>query len=423
MNLALETVLEFNNKDNAGDANFLSTVQQFLDQVKTAIGTKKIDRRFKSEDKHIRFTDFVKTAINILKTYDDDDLEDVFAVFDDEIRKYHYRGCKFYELVEDQNVRRFVANKLDNLKDKPAPNLRRNLDKAIQSIVDSKLRKSHVELLDHVNSLYRDDSSDKLKTFLNNLEAYSSKSKRANLNLIKVVRDGIRSVIFDHYSELNANARKDLKIKLESWRNINHPEIVNNKVSKTAHTKKYLNIAKYSKNNNHANNIKRELTTRTVLKTDKKRDKFSEISDTKQDYTQKSPHYIHKLRHKKQKDVKKEIREVTASKYVTPKKTRDNHKKLYSFITVLAQDMKFKIESTTRKARQNTLLEKESKVMKHKRKKAVKRKPSKNKTNTGIQADKPRLISESDTSINVTKTGILSVEDGTNYKHKLRHHR
>ncbi|PZC72184.1 hypothetical protein B5X24_HaOG211774 [Helicoverpa armigera] len=73
------------------------------------------------------------------------------------------------------------------------------------------------EFIDHVNSLYKDDSKEKFQKVLNELEQYGVKSKRTDDKLEKIIRDGLRSVIFDHYTNLNVNIRRKLKTKIDKF--------------------------------------------------------------------------------------------------------------------------------------------------------------------------------------------------------------
>lgn len=457
-------MLEFNQKSNAADLMFIDNIQQFLDKVKTVIGKNNTARRFDSEVKNIKFTDFVKTSIEILKSYEDGDLEDAFAVFDDEIRKYHYRGCKFYELVEDRTVRRFVANKLDEIKGKPAVNLRKNLDNAIQVIEGSKFSKIQTEFVDYVNSLYRQDSSDKFKAFLNNLQTYSSKSKRANLDLIKVVREGIRSVIFDHYSSLNVNARKDLKIKLEtSWRSVKYPNTVEYNVWTVRYTSKDMKTIKYNKINDYTENIKPETTTRTVKRDDselsdgnngllsnKKLGYIKEVYFNTDKYNKMdSDGYFKRESRRPDKvtlntesdssddDIKKKrpdkIRsrntvnsdsdmeeEMPTTRYkiiskkhtknkVTKPKHRDTYKRLitlYPEVITLNTEKEFHKEST-RKGRLYTLWEEK---LKQKKQKLIKSDSSKSRN---LRREDPKVFAESDTVINVNRAVFHSAESSS----------
>ncbi|PZC72183.1 hypothetical protein B5X24_HaOG211773 [Helicoverpa armigera] len=61
------------------------------------------------------------------------------------------------------------------------------------------------EFIDHVNSLYKDDSKEKFQKVLNELEQYGVKSKRTDDKLEKIIRDGLRNI----KSEKNSEESKD----------------------------------------------------------------------------------------------------------------------------------------------------------------------------------------------------------------------
>ncbi|XP_037299928.1 uncharacterized protein LOC115454083 [Manduca sexta] len=217
VNLALDTILEFNDKET--DLQIIDNVEKFLGKIKNVL-KEKSGRR--SMDKDFKFTDYLINFFEMINRYDDDDLEDVVTVIDDEIRKYHYAGCKFFELLQNNDMRKFVGRKLNQIKDKTPDDLRYDIETVIDTLKTGE--EGIKEFLDYINSLYPKESRDKLKNFLNNIELYKSKSKRANLDLIKIIREGLRNAIFDHYTNLNVNARKDFKIRLETfWKNFMDP--------------------------------------------------------------------------------------------------------------------------------------------------------------------------------------------------------
>lgn len=224
MNVQLETVLEFTDKDKEADVKLIGSIQKLLKKVKIALNPE-TSRRSRSENynnnnKNIQFTDFILAAVDILLSYDDDDLENALSILDDEIRQYDYKGYKFYELVEDENIKQLITRNLDDLKKKRAKTLRKKLYKVVDIIGNAKLIANHRKFLDYINSLNRYESSKTFMNILQNLENYSYKSKRSNMNMIEITRDGIRSV-FDYFSKLNQHVRKDMKKNIDNtWNHI-----------------------------------------------------------------------------------------------------------------------------------------------------------------------------------------------------------
>ncbi|XP_053622930.1 uncharacterized protein DDB_G0284459-like [Plodia interpunctella] len=214
VNVALETVLEFDGKHSYRDVKAIDKLQSYLTKIKSILGDNDPSRRHFKEG--FKFRDFLKIFLQTLSTYDDNDLLDVVAIANSEIRKYHYKGCKFYELVENQVLRRDMAEKLINLNDLTAKELRTEITKAVNAIDKDDMTERKKKMLDYLDSVYvGDEVKGKMQQFLTELNQFKQRSKRATLNLVKVIKYGLRSVVFDHYSNLNTNARRELKNRLE----------------------------------------------------------------------------------------------------------------------------------------------------------------------------------------------------------------
>uniref|UniRef100_A0A2A4J3Q7 Uncharacterized protein n=1 Tax=Heliothis virescens TaxID=7102 RepID=A0A2A4J3Q7_HELVI len=220
ISLSLHTVLDFDDKDKK-DVNIVDIVQTFMQNLNTALDANKKKpqtamRKFR-EARDTGFTDFLQEAIEILNGYKDEDFDEFFLVLNDELKKYHYRGCKFYELTDNLDTRRLLDAKLGSIKGKPNAVTKANLN-ALAYLLKEEIYDDNVrDFLDHVNSLYNDDSKEKFQKVLHDLEQYRSKSKRTNIALVKIVRDGIRSVVFDHYTNLDVNTRRELKNKIDKF--------------------------------------------------------------------------------------------------------------------------------------------------------------------------------------------------------------
>lgn len=217
VNLNLETVLEFNQKDNSADIQFLDNVQKFITKVRNVIDNNKVSRRDFRSGRSENLTDFIQDVIYILNTYEEPDFQDVFDILDDEIRKYHYRGCRFYELTENLDVRKLLASKFDLIRAQPISVVKGYINMLAVILKEEKYDKSVKELMDFINSLYRQDSRDKFSKVLIGLEEFNKQKKKSVSDLVKIVRDGVRSIIFDHYTDLNPNARRELKTKIEAF--------------------------------------------------------------------------------------------------------------------------------------------------------------------------------------------------------------
>ncbi|XP_047039652.1 uncharacterized protein LOC124644383 [Helicoverpa zea] len=220
MKLSLHTVLELDD-DKKKDAGLMDIIYNFVKKLSSVLSKKDYKeqggmRKFR-EAKDMLFTDFLQEGIEKLNSYKDEDFNEFFAVLNDEIKKYHYRGCKFYELTDNLDTRRLLDAELSFIKGKPMPMTKVNLN-ALSYILKEEMYDDNVkDFIDHVNSLYKDDSKEKFQKVLNELEQYGVKSKRTDDKLEKIIRDGLRSVIFDHYTNLNVNIRRKLKTKIDKF--------------------------------------------------------------------------------------------------------------------------------------------------------------------------------------------------------------
>ncbi|CAB3238312.1 unnamed protein product [Arctia plantaginis] len=212
VNLALDTIVEFDNKNNGEDIKFLDNVQKFIGKVKTVIVKKNMRRNFNGVDSK-KLTDFILSLIQMLIKFEDTNLEDFLTIAGKEFKKYHYKGCKFYELIENYNLRRFLAKKLDEMKHTPADVMRRSLKAFASKIEEEKYDTNEKELIEYINSLYGQRSIELFNNILGSLDDYGLKANK-NMNLSKIISAGIRSTVFDYYTELNRNARMALKTKL-----------------------------------------------------------------------------------------------------------------------------------------------------------------------------------------------------------------
>lgn len=231
MNLNLETVVEFDHNDNSADIQIIDKVRNFLDRVKTVIDKNNALRRSGTHlnaglpSGRLKLTDFLKQALVILSSYEDRDLEDLVAVLNDEIMKFHYKGCKFHELFESRNVRRAMANNLEKMKNAKAKEVKKKINNMLTTFENKNFDLMQNMVVNYLNSLYGDKAESKFKVVLDKLSKYRRLSNRDDLDLVKIIRYALRSIVFDHYSRLNYRTRKDLKLKLDAfWANLGIPE-------------------------------------------------------------------------------------------------------------------------------------------------------------------------------------------------------
>lgn len=163
------------------------------------------------------FVHFIQKTIDILNIIEDDALEEFFLILDTEIRNYHYKGCKFSELTENRDTRNLLTWILKTIRWKPITFTKANINKLADKLRDETYDNSVKELLHYINALYK-NSNKKFHRFLNNLNHYRmSKSLKTHKDLVQVIRDGVQSIFFNHYSELDANSRRELIKRIETF--------------------------------------------------------------------------------------------------------------------------------------------------------------------------------------------------------------
>ncbi|CAB3258080.1 unnamed protein product [Arctia plantaginis] len=234
--IALGAALGLNNTNNTDNIQFLDKVQKVIGKIKTVMEHNSNKRRNYGGVNDKKFTDFVQEIIKKLSQFDDSDLEMFCSIFNDEITKYHYRGCKFYEITENNNFRSLLSNLLHEIKIQPINKTKRILKTVANKLEKKSYNENERELVDTINSLYRQDSLEKLENFLVNIDAFRLKTRK-NLDLVNIVRNGLRTSIFDHYTNLNRNARKALKVQINEYFKEFSPQT----------TTKFIDSIKYSK--------------------------------------------------------------------------------------------------------------------------------------------------------------------------------
>ncbi|XP_063544919.1 uncharacterized protein LOC134753085 [Cydia strobilella] len=214
VNIALETVMKFGgNRDKSSGLEVIEKVQNALEKIKQGIESR--NGRRSARDHDITFTDFVSQAAKILKNYNDKDLEDVFAVFGDETRRYINRNGELRELFGSGNMRRHISEKLEDFREMQADMLREHLSTAIIAVENKKYNGEKNDLLDIGDFVYI-GGHDKLRAVLRDLEKLG---RSADVRLNDVLRHILRSLIFDHFNKLNDNIKRELiDMAKDYWR-------------------------------------------------------------------------------------------------------------------------------------------------------------------------------------------------------------
>ncbi|XP_063630974.1 reticulocyte-binding protein homolog 1-like isoform X2 [Cydia splendana] len=220
VNIALEAVMNFSGKrDKSSGLEVIDKVENALEKIKQGIESRKRyepgNGRRSARDPDITFTDFVSEAAKILKNYNDNDLEDVFAVIGDETRRYINRNSELHELFGSGNMRRHLSEKLEDFRDMQADMLRDYLSAAIIAVENKKYNGEKNDLLDIGDFVYI-GGHDKLRAVLRDLEKIG---RSTDVRLDDVLRHTLRSFIFDHFNKLNDNIKHELiDMAKDYWR-------------------------------------------------------------------------------------------------------------------------------------------------------------------------------------------------------------
>lgn len=231
--MALQSVLGLNNTGNGEAIKLLDKIEKVIGNIKSVFEGKSIVRPAYDDAKLEKFTDFIQNLIKRLKKYDDKDLVYFVTIFNNEIRKFNYKGCKFHELLENFNLRTFLSNMLSDLQNQSGVAIKNSLEAVANKIKQEKFNKNEKDMIDLINSVYRQDSVGKFQNFLAQIDSFKQSSDKTGL--MNIIKEGLRSIIFDYYSQLNNNARNALKHEVNDFWNYlsrNEPQNLRNKINK-----------------------------------------------------------------------------------------------------------------------------------------------------------------------------------------------
>ncbi|XP_022830929.1 uncharacterized protein LOC111359570 [Spodoptera litura] len=89
----------------------------------------------------VTFTGFILQAINIINTYEDTTFGDFIDILNEEVKNYHYRGCKFSELTKHHDTRRMLQTKLNLISGKPVSETKANINAVADILRDERYDK------------------------------------------------------------------------------------------------------------------------------------------------------------------------------------------------------------------------------------------------------------------------------------------
>ncbi|XP_035457682.2 uncharacterized protein LOC118281222 [Spodoptera frugiperda] len=167
----------------------------------------------------VTFTEFLQQAIHILNTYDDTTFGDFIDILNEEVKNHHYKGCKFSDLTKHHDTRRLLQTKLDLISGKPVSETKANVNALADMLRDERYDRKAKDFVDFINSLYGAATVEKFEKILNELEHYNKPgTRRMDDNLAQLVKDALKTLIFDYYTKLHVNAKIELKEKIqEIW--------------------------------------------------------------------------------------------------------------------------------------------------------------------------------------------------------------
>lgn len=234
INVALETVFEF---DKPSDADFIDQVQRILNKVKNVL--KDNPKRYRTE--RYKFTNFLEDAIDVLQSFNDEDLREIVLVINNEIRK-HLQGNAL-----EEKVRRFLSDGHNRFKIRPIKEIRKDLDQLSRKVKDGKHKNNDNNLLGFIKTLYKRDSEQKLTRFIRKLKMFRRNNFSGKSESLQDVRRLLNSVIFEHFSNLPEETKRKFVAKIVD----------------------YLHDAVYKDEDNHSSSQQYEIETQ----------KFSEVKN------------------------------------------------------------------------------------------------------------------------------------------------
>ncbi|CAH0698158.1 unnamed protein product [Spodoptera exigua] len=120
--------------------------------------------------------------------------------------------------MDSYELRSLIGSTLDLIKGKPVKVIKAYINVFVDMLKEENYDRSAKEIVDYINSLYGQDSKSKLIKVLRDIDNYGKPTSEKNRNsLVRIIRKGIRSIIFDHYTQLNPKTRKELKEKIEAY--------------------------------------------------------------------------------------------------------------------------------------------------------------------------------------------------------------
>ncbi|KAJ8706756.1 hypothetical protein PYW07_012834 [Mythimna separata] len=120
--------------------------------------------------------------------------------------------------MENDELRKFIDEKFDLVKGKPASFIKDKVNEVGEKVTNTTCDKNANKLLDYINSTYKADDRGKFRKVLTDLKSLGSSNHVKSKNeLVKKIRYGIWTIIFNHYMNLNDDEKRGLKNEIAEY--------------------------------------------------------------------------------------------------------------------------------------------------------------------------------------------------------------
>ncbi|XP_046975962.1 uncharacterized protein LOC124542075 [Vanessa cardui] len=210
VDLALETVLEFN---EAVDAGVIDKIKGIVDDIRNNFKENPQDGVPDEKKEPYNFTDFLRDAIIATNSYNDDELVQILDIIHSEIDEMDLKDVDY--------IRGYIKNNIADMK-RDSRKARKNLDNLLNNLRNTNGNRNDNFYLNFINSLYKRNSEQKFLNILNRLNVFRRRGVRVEFgNELRMV---IRTALQDLISELNitGDKRRILEMLLDEYnRNLN----------------------------------------------------------------------------------------------------------------------------------------------------------------------------------------------------------
>ncbi|KAJ8706753.1 hypothetical protein PYW07_012831 [Mythimna separata] len=169
--------------------------------------------------------------------------------------------------MENDELRKYIDEKFDLIKEKPVSFIKDKVNEVAEKVTNKTYDKNANKLLDYINSMYKADDRGKFRKVLTDLKSLGSSNHVKSKNeLVKKIRYGIWTIIFNHYMNLNDDEKRDLKNEIAEYlKGITKVRSPNFKAKVVAHelTARDENTVIF-KSKNHNNEVEKSKTPKII---------------------------------------------------------------------------------------------------------------------------------------------------------------